>query len=156
MMHGREKSDSAIVAVKPTNKAVPTAAEPAEPRAGTKGNANQQSMDRAQNRTTVSQALERIRRVAQAVRHHSPKVGAVCGNPARTDLSGGRSAMAVPTALRSELFRADPLRTEWGFGNIRGSSLEQVDMRRREFLNRHRRFARHATNNVIASGKNAG
>ena len=28
MMHGREKSDSAIVAVKPTNKAVPTAAEP--------------------------------------------------------------------------------------------------------------------------------
>ena len=24
MMHGREKSDSAIVAVKPTNKAVPT------------------------------------------------------------------------------------------------------------------------------------
>src|ERR1700741_2285605 len=71
MMHGREKSDSAIVAVKPTNKAVPTAAEPAEPRAGTKGNANQQSMDRAQNRTTVSQALERIRRVAQAVRRHS-------------------------------------------------------------------------------------
>jgi RNA-directed DNA polymerase len=26
MMHGREKSDSAIVAGKPTNKAVPTAA----------------------------------------------------------------------------------------------------------------------------------
>jgi hypothetical protein len=26
MMHGREKSDSAIVAVKPTNKVVPTAA----------------------------------------------------------------------------------------------------------------------------------
>lgn len=33
MMHGREKSDSAIVAVKPTNNAVPTAAEPVEPRA---------------------------------------------------------------------------------------------------------------------------
>src|ERR1700724_810230 len=33
MMHGREKSDSAIVAVKPTNKAVPTAAEPVEPKA---------------------------------------------------------------------------------------------------------------------------
>jgi hypothetical protein len=32
MMHGREKSDSAIVAVKPTNKAVPAAAEPVEPR----------------------------------------------------------------------------------------------------------------------------
>jgi hypothetical protein len=37
MMHGREKSDSAIVAVKPTNKAVPTAAEPVEPRAGPRG-----------------------------------------------------------------------------------------------------------------------
>ncbi len=32
MMHGREKSDSAIVAGKPTNKAVPTAAESVEDR----------------------------------------------------------------------------------------------------------------------------
>ncbi len=37
MMHSREKSDSAIVAGKPTNKAVPTAAEPVERRAGAKG-----------------------------------------------------------------------------------------------------------------------
>src|SRR3981189_37852 len=65
MMHGREKSDSAIVAGKPTNKAVPTAAEPVERRAGAKGKASQQSTDRAQNRTTVSQALERIRKVAK-------------------------------------------------------------------------------------------
>jgi hypothetical protein len=50
MMHGREKSDSAIVAGKPTNKAVSTAAEPVERRAEAKGNANQQSTDRAQNR----------------------------------------------------------------------------------------------------------
>ena len=62
MMHGREKSDSAVVAGKPTNKAVPTAAEPVERRAGAKGNANQQSTDRTQNRATVSQALERVRR----------------------------------------------------------------------------------------------
>src|SRR5712671_4311866 len=41
MMHGREKSDSAIVAGKPTNKAVPTAAEPVAPRAEAKGNASQ-------------------------------------------------------------------------------------------------------------------
>ena len=65
MMHGREKSDSAIVAGKPTNKAVSTAAEPVERRAGAKGNASQQSTDRAQNRATVSQALERIRKVAK-------------------------------------------------------------------------------------------
>src|SRR6266568_420429 len=95
MMHEREKSDPAIVAVKPTNKAERSAAEPVEPRAGTKGNADQHSTCRAQNRATVSQALERIRQV----RRHSPEVGAVCGKAARTDLCGGRSAMGVPTAI---------------------------------------------------------
>ena len=44
MMHGPEKSDPAIVAGKPTNKAERSAAELVEPRAGTKGNAYQQSM----------------------------------------------------------------------------------------------------------------
>src|SRR5437016_1424610 len=65
MMHGREKSDSAIVAGKPTNKAVPTAAEPVEPRAGTKGNASQQSTHRTQGRERVAQALERVRQAAR-------------------------------------------------------------------------------------------
>src|SRR5258708_16004118 len=60
MMHGREKSDSAIVAGKPTNKAVSTAAEPVERRAEAKGNASQQSTRRTQSRVSVSQALERI------------------------------------------------------------------------------------------------
>src|SRR5438094_2091827 len=73
MMHGHEKSDLAIVAEKPANKAEqPTAeastgasaAEPVERRAGTKGNACQQSTCRAQNRISVSQALERIRQFA--------------------------------------------------------------------------------------------
>ena len=39
MMYDREKSDSAIVAGKPTNKPGANAAEPVEPRAGAKGNA---------------------------------------------------------------------------------------------------------------------
>jgi group II intron reverse transcriptase/maturase len=65
MMHGREKSDLAIVAGKPTNKAERSAAEPVEPRAGTKGNADQQSTHRAQNRDRVSQALERVRQAAR-------------------------------------------------------------------------------------------
>src|SRR6266511_1912100 len=59
MMHGREKSDSAIAAGKPTNKAVSTAAEPVERRAEAKGNASQQSTHRTQSRVSVSQ--ERIR-----------------------------------------------------------------------------------------------
>ena len=61
MMHGREKSDSAIVAGKPTNKAVSTAAEPVERRAEAKGNASQLSTRRTQSRVSVSQSLERIR-----------------------------------------------------------------------------------------------
>ena len=65
MMHGHEKSDAAIVAVKPANKAERSAAESVEPRAGTKGNAGQQSTCRAQSRVSVSQALERIRKVAR-------------------------------------------------------------------------------------------
>jgi group II intron reverse transcriptase/maturase len=51
--------------VKPANKAERSAAEPVEPRAGTEGNAGQQSTGRAQSRETVSQALERIRQAAR-------------------------------------------------------------------------------------------
>ena len=75
MMHGHEKSDPAIVAMKPTNKAeqraaeqsaaVPTAAESVEPRAGTKGNAGQQTMPWAQSQISMPHALERIRKVAR-------------------------------------------------------------------------------------------
>jgi RNA-directed DNA polymerase len=50
MMHEREKSDTAVVAVKPTNKAGATAAEPVEPRAGTKRNAGEQSTRRTLSR----------------------------------------------------------------------------------------------------------
>jgi hypothetical protein len=55
MMHELEKSDSAIVATKPANKAGRPGAERVERRAGTKGNAGQQSTCRAQNRDSVSQ-----------------------------------------------------------------------------------------------------
>ena len=64
MMHEHGKSDSAIVAAKPTNKAG-RPAEPVERRAGTEGNAGQHSTRRAQYRESVSQALERIRHVAR-------------------------------------------------------------------------------------------
>ena len=74
MMNGPEKSDPGIVAMKPTNKAEGPpvvrpaeekhAAEPVERRAGTKGNADQQSTYRTQRRASVSQAPERIRQEA--------------------------------------------------------------------------------------------
>jgi group II intron reverse transcriptase/maturase len=74
MMHEREKSDPAIGAGKPTNKAeasahaehgVSDAAEPVEQRAGAKGNANEQSTHRTQGRERVSQALDRVRKAAR-------------------------------------------------------------------------------------------
>jgi RNA-directed DNA polymerase len=65
MVHGHEESDSVIVAVKPVNKAEQSGAEPVEPRTGTKGNADQQSTRLTQSRTSVTQALERIRKVAR-------------------------------------------------------------------------------------------
>ena len=65
MMHGRGKSDEAIVAVKPANKAERSEAEPVEPRAEAKGNAGQHGTNRAQSREDVSQGLERIRKAAR-------------------------------------------------------------------------------------------
>src|SRR4051794_1156433 len=65
MMHELEKSDPVVVAGKLTNKAARAAAEPVEPRTGTEGNADQQSTRRAQDRGSVSQALERVRQAAR-------------------------------------------------------------------------------------------
>src|SRR5438132_538226 len=74
MMHEREKSDPAIGAGKPTNKAdatkhavhgVTDAAEPVEQRAGSEGNAGEQSTHRTQGRERVSQALDRVRKAAR-------------------------------------------------------------------------------------------
>jgi group II intron reverse transcriptase/maturase len=65
MRHGREKSDSAIIAVKSANKVGRPIAEPMEPRGEAKGNASQQRTRRAQDRESVSQALERIRNAAR-------------------------------------------------------------------------------------------
>src|SRR3984893_10464276 len=61
MMHGLEKADFAIVAVKLAKKAERSAAELVEPRAETKGNAGWQSTRRTQSRISVSKALARIR-----------------------------------------------------------------------------------------------
>src|SRR5215510_14444795 len=89
MMHGHEKSDPAIVAVKPANKAEQpaaeqsaaelTAGEPVEPRAGTKGNAGQQTMPWAQNQTSMPHALERIRKVVASPSH--PRWEPYAGKP---------------------------------------------------------------------------
>ena len=69
MMNGLEKSDPAIVARKPANKAVRAStnavAEWVEPRAGTEGNTGQSHTRRTQSRASVSQGLDRVRQTAK-------------------------------------------------------------------------------------------
>src|SRR5215467_3460837 len=103
MMHGHEKSDPAIVAVKPANKAVQpaaeqsaaelTAAEPVEPRAGTKGNAGQQTMPWTQSQISMPHALERIRKAVASPSHtrggSRMRESRTCGS-VRGALSNGR------------------------------------------------------------------
>src|SRR6516165_5354718 len=96
MMNERGKSDPAIVAVKPANKAEQSAAESVEPRAGTKGNADQQSTRRAQDRESVSQALGRIRQVSPSSTRGKSRMH----KGARPDLCGGRGATRVPCTLQ--------------------------------------------------------
>lgn len=68
-MNEPKKSDPAIVAMKPTNKAgAITVAELVERRARAEGNANQQSTHRTQCRERVTQALGRVRQAAKARR----------------------------------------------------------------------------------------
>ena len=94
MMHGPEKSEPAIVAMKPANKAEQSAAESVERRAGTKGNAGQLSTRWTQSRISVTQGVGSH----TATYCRRPEVGAVCGKAARTDLGGGREVTRVPTA----------------------------------------------------------
>src|SRR5918993_5333118 len=65
MMYEPEKSDLAIVATRPPNKAGRPAAEGAEPRAGTEGNTGHPRTRRTQSRASVSQALDRVRQAAR-------------------------------------------------------------------------------------------
>lgn len=64
MMHKQEKSDFSIVAKKLVNKSGQTEAESAERREEAKGNADWQHMHRTQSRVSVSQRLDRVRKVA--------------------------------------------------------------------------------------------
>jgi RNA-directed DNA polymerase len=64
-MNGDEKSDPAIVAVKPANKSGKPDAEWVEPRAGAEGNAAGPHGVRAQNRATPSSGIDRVRKAAR-------------------------------------------------------------------------------------------
>jgi hypothetical protein len=94
MMHGPEKSDPGIVAMKPANKTEQSVAEPMERRAGTKGNADQQSTHRTQSRSSVLQALERIRESVKRFAVTHPRWEPYAGKPLVRFCAGGAQQWA--------------------------------------------------------------
>ena len=98
-MHDQEKSDSAIVAVKPSNKAGVPAAEAVEPRAGTKGNADQQSTHRTQSRARVTQALDRCGSAREALRRPPPRVGPDLESGSSGSVRGVQQWTSLPRTL---------------------------------------------------------
>src|SRR5882762_1777402 len=99
-----EESDRAILSMNQTNKEERSSAEPGEKRARAKENSVQSDTSPTQ-RGEVS--VPRIARCASSsISRQSSKVGAVCGNTARTVLCGGRSAMVVPTATASAFHKS--------------------------------------------------
>ena len=65
MMHGHEKSDPAIVAVKLANEGGQPPEERVEPRAGAEGNTEQHGRHRTPSRESLSHGLDRVRQAAR-------------------------------------------------------------------------------------------
>ena len=66
MMHGLEKSDSRVLAMKPVNKLGQPGAESVEQRRGAEGNTGEPHTCRTQCRESVPQGLDRVRQAAKA------------------------------------------------------------------------------------------
>jgi hypothetical protein len=137
MMHGREKSDLAIVAMKPANKAnEPTAeastganaAEPVERRAGAKGNAHQQSTHWTQSQARVSQALERIR---QAIAVIHPRWEPYAGKPPVRFCAGGAMKIASLPLQRRERMMNPKCQTRPGFDTFSAKSAHLTGLKMR-------------------------
>ena len=99
MMHGHEKSDLVIVAMKPANKAKEAhcGGVCGGERSGGRGGTHQHNTYWTQSQARVTNALERIRPLSPS----HPEVGAVCGKAARTVLCGGRAMKRTSLPLLS-------------------------------------------------------
>ena len=110
MMHGHEKSDLVIVAVKPTNKArkAPCGGVCRGGRSGVGGakGGGQGEYAPAKHVLDFRTRLACHRRwsVYGNLCRHTPEAGAVCGKAARTDLGGGRAmkCTSLPLLQRRE------------------------------------------------------
>ena len=106
MMHGHEKSDLVIVAVKPTNKArkAPCGGVCRGGRSGVGGAKGggqgecapaKHALDSAPGSRDTGAGAD-----TASICRHTPEVGAVCGKAARTDLGGGRAMKRTSLPLR--------------------------------------------------------
>jgi hypothetical protein len=95
-MYAPEESDRAVIPMKLPNKEAQASAEVVEGRARTKENTSQSHTSPAQYGKWRVPGFGRCAPCFDLT--PSSEVRAVCGNAARTDPRGGRSAMAVPTA----------------------------------------------------------
>src|SRR5215204_6788083 len=109
MMHGHEKSDLVIVAMKPANKA-----EGSPLRRRLRGRTQRsrwsegrgpRGMRTSKARTGLRarQACQRRWSVYGKTGRHTPEAGAVCGKAARTDLGGGRAMKRTSLPLRDAI-----------------------------------------------------
>src|SRR3954465_13735963 len=101
MMHGRERSDLVIVAMKSPNKTGGPAAEAMERRAGAEENARQHRTRRTQSRESVSQTPERVRTAGSRWRHN-PRGGPDAGCDRRS-----RYGLASASLVRPKLSKRD-------------------------------------------------
>ena len=98
-MHDQEKSDSAIVAVKPSNKSPDTGGGGGGVEGGDQGeHGPAKHAPDPEPGARDPGAGPRAASARAALRRHTPEVGAGCSNRARPDLCGGRPTMDVPTA----------------------------------------------------------
>src|SRR6202040_3936397 len=104
MMHGRGKSDEAIVAVKPANKAERSAAELVERRAEAKGNARHQSMLRTLCLVQHVTRDGRMRIIVYLMMRSDPRKEPYEGK-SHVRICEGREVTRVPTATRPRAFR---------------------------------------------------
>jgi len=117
MMHGHEKSDLVIVAMKPANKAKKAycggiCAGGRSGVGGAKGG-GQGECAPAKHGRRARLACQRRWNVYGNLCRHTPEVGAVCGKAARTVLGGGRAmkraSLPLHTSFSAVLISANVL-----------------------------------------------
>jgi ParB-like chromosome segregation protein Spo0J len=89
MMYGRGKSDEAVVAGKPANKAERSAAESVKRRAEAKGNASQQRTLWTQGQAARVTGAGRMRTITSAMERSDPRWEPYAGKPHVRICAGG-------------------------------------------------------------------